>query len=83
MTTEEIAKVLAEHNMPDTFSLRYAFTLGMKYAAIPEECGYVPADTWCSVCICKGCGEACSEAGEVEPYPYCPYCARKIKPTEP
>ena len=44
-----------------------------------EECGYVPADTWCSVCICKGCGEACSEAGEKEPYPYCPYCRRKIK----
>lgn len=45
---------------------------------VVEECGYVPADTWCSVCICKGCGEACSEAGEKEPYPYCPYCRRKI-----
>lgn len=30
---------------------------------VVEECGYVPADTWRSVCICKGCGEACSDAG--------------------
>ena len=46
---------------------------------VVEECGYVPADTWCSVCICKGCGEACSDAGEIEPYPHCPHCTRKIK----
>ena len=51
---------------------------------VVEECGYTPADTWCSVCICHSCHEACSEAGEAEPYPYCPFCTRKIiKPTNP
>lgn len=49
-----------------------------------EETEYVPPDTWCSVCICVACGEACGEIGEKEPYPYCPYCRRKIgRPRNP
>lgn len=49
---------------------------------VVEETEYVPPDTWCSVCICVACGEACGETGEKEPYPYCPYCRRKIKLTK-
>jgi len=37
MKPEEIAKILAKHNLPDTFSLRCAFSLGMKHAAEVEE----------------------------------------------
>lgn len=79
MKPEEIAKILAKHNLPDTFSLRCAFSLGMKHAAEVEEVEFVDNDYDANV-DCNRCSwSICYIHIEDNPMTFCPGCGNPIK----